>query len=114
MRPSHMMASFPSLASPAVILTAAQPHLFGGRVPFMAGLRRAVGPLVVRSRIHGYGSPPLHLSPNTGEAVHPVLEPDGTAPDALPTMFDKDRFLRLPRHDQLWAGPGTGVQGANR
>ncbi|WP_017588634.1 hypothetical protein [Nocardiopsis ganjiahuensis] len=94
-------------------------HMDGARVgtvgageTLLVGL--TAGPHVVQGWIHGYGSPPLHLSPNTGESVHLVLEPDGTALDALPKMFDKGRYLRLTRRDQLWAGPGTGAQGVNR
>lgn len=41
-----------------------------------------------------------------------VLEPEGTALDALPKLFDKGRYLRLTHRDNPWRGPGTGVQQA--
>ena len=92
-------------------------HVDGARVgtlgegeSLLVGL--TAGPHVVQGWTNGYTGPPLHLRLTGGEAVHLVLEPDGTALDTLPKMFDKGRYLRITRRDNPWRGPATGVRQA--
>lgn len=62
MRPSHMMANFPTLTSLAVFLTAGQASVFGGQVPFTAGLWMALALLAATAMSYVYGF--LDLTPS--------------------------------------------------